>query len=388
MRCATGEQAIRAASRSQCRHAAGRSLVTVTGIALALLAGTAPAQPPPATVRVDEVRVEPLVQTVPVLGHLVARQAGAVAARIEGPVEQLLVEVGDRVAKGQVLAVLNADVLAVERELAAAKLAEAQANLQIRQAELGLAEQEVKRLERLKDSAATSRAAYDDARQSRVIAAAKVDAGRAGVVSASAGLKRAELDLRYAEVRAPYDGVVVERSTEIGTYLKAGDDVVTLVADEALEVEADVPSERLIGLRPGTELRMELDDGTTHRAVVRAVVPQESNLTRTRQVRFAPRFSDTLGPLAVNQNTTLYVPVAAPRDVLSVHKDAVIKRGERSIVFVVVEDVAELRPVRLGEAVGNRFEVLDGLQAGDLTVVRGNERLQPNQKVTRAGAPS
>jgi acyl dehydratase len=67
--------------------------------------------------------------------------------------------------------------------------------------------------------------------------------------------------------------------------------------------------------------------------------------------------------------------------VLSVHKDAVIKRGEQDLVYVVVDGTAQLRPVRLGEAVGTRFEVLEGLADGDQVVTRGNERLRPNDPV-------
>ncbi|MGF1611764.1 MAG: efflux RND transporter periplasmic adaptor subunit, partial [Kiloniellales bacterium] len=102
----------------------------------------------------------------------------------------------------------------------------------------------------------------------------------------------------------------------------------------------------------------------------------------TRTVRLVPEFGATGKPLAAAQSVTLHVPADTPRNVLAVHKDAIIKRGAESLVFVVRNDSAELRPVRLGEAVGSRIEVLEGLQDGDLVVVRGNERLQPGDKVS------
>ena len=83
------------------------------------------------------------------------------------------------------------------------------------------------------------------------------------------------------------------------------------------------------------------------------------------------------------------MPLGPAREVLSVHKDAVTRRGEQSLVFVVEKEIAKMRPVQLGEAIGERFEVLGGLRAGDAVVVRGNERLQPNAKVRVGnGAPS
>ena len=73
---------------------------------------------------------------------------------------------------------------------------------------------------------------------------------------------------------------------------------------------------------------------------------------------------------------------------LSVHKDAVTRQGPKSMVFVVVDGTAQIRDVRLGEPVGNRFEVVGGLDEGDQVVIRGNERLRPNDKVRIGGAAS
>jgi multidrug efflux pump subunit AcrA (membrane-fusion protein) len=121
--------------------------------------------------------------------------------------------------------------------------------------------------------------------------------------------------------------------------------------------------------------------------VLRAIVPEENPLTRTRPVRFTPRFNGNGKPLAANQSVTVLVPVAIGRQVVSVHKDAVITRQGKQIVFVVEADAAQMRTLRLGQPVGSRFEVLDGgVKPGDLVVVRGNERLRPGQKVRYEGS--
>lgn len=336
--------------------------------------------------RVDLVRIEPLAQTVPVLGRLVARQAGEVAARINGPVELFHVEVGDRVEAGQVIAELNQRYLAAERDLAAAELAKAEAQVATAEAELRLARQELKRLERLKKSAAFSQARFDDARQNAVIAEGKVKEAEAAVLAARADLELDQINLSYAEIRAPYGGVVSQRMTEAGAYVQTGDAVVRMVADQSLEVEADVPFQRLSGVKAGIRVALTLDDGTSHSAAVRAIVPEENPLTRTRAVRFVPEFGDTNRPLAAGQGVTVYVPVGARRDVLTVHKDAVIKQGAKSIVYVVENGTAEIRRIALGEPVGGRYEVLDGLKEHEKVVVRGNERLRPGDKVRIDGA--
>ena len=185
---------------------------------------------------------------------------------------------------------------------------------------------------------------------------------------------------------APYAGVITQRMVEAGAYLPLGGVLVQMIADRNLEVEADVPFQRLSGLAVGTEVAFELDDGTQHRAVVRAVIPRENPLTRTRAVRFVPEFSKTVKPVAVDQSATLLVPVYAGPEVLTVHKDAVLRRQGGAMVFVIKDDKAEARAVTLGNAVGSRFEVVDGLAEGDLAVVRGNERLQPDAEVRIDGA--
>ncbi len=88
--------------------------------------------------------------------------------------------------------------------------------------------------------------------------------------------------------------------------------------------------------------------------------------------------------MAANQSVTVLLPSGQGDAVVTVHKDAVIRQGRKAIVFVVEEGVANPRSLRLGKAVGTRFQVLEGLSAGDLVVVRGNERLRPGQSVMTA----
>lgn len=351
---------------------------------LALLCGTVGpglAQDDAAVVRVDTVVNGTVGQTVPVIGRLVARQAGEVAARINGAVDSFLVEVGDRVEADQVIASLETESLKARRDLAAGELAEAEALQATNKAKLGLAQQTLKRLEALKSSAAFSQARFEDASQEVVIAEAEVRESQAAIGSAKADYRMAEINLYNAEIRAPYAGVITQRMVEAGAYLPLGGVLVQMIADRNLEVEADVPFQRLSGLAVGTELAFTLDDGTRHRAVVRAVVPRENPLTRTRAVRFVPEFSKTENPVAVDQSATLLVPLYAGPDVLTVHKDAVLRRQGNAMVFVVKDDTAKLRTVTLGNAVGGRFEVVEGLAEGELTVIRGNERLRPDVKV-------
>ena len=118
---------------------------------------------------------------------------------------------------------------------------------------------------------------------------------------------------------------------------------------------------------------------------MRAVGVEENPRTRTRPVRFTPDFAGVADALADGQSVSLILPIGPPRDIVSVHKDAITRGVDGAAVYVVANGVAERRLVRLGEAVGSRFEVLEGIESGDLVVVRGNERLRQGQAVRYEG---
>ncbi len=365
------------------------ALALIIAVAATGLAGDADAaKKRAASVKVDRVISEPLSQTMPVIGRFVARQTGVVAALMRGPVAAVEVSIGDTVNKGDVVARLVTERIQWSRRLEAAQLKEKMAELRTAKAQLALTKHELERLGSLRKSAAFSQARFDDKTNEVVKYRSEVGEKEAAVGSAKAELRLADIDLYNGAIRAPYGGVVSQKHTVAGAYLNVGDPVVTLINDTDLEIEADVPAERVGGLEVGRTVAVKLDDGARRRAVVRARVPDENALTRTRPVRFTLD-SDGAKPrkFAANQSVTVMVPIGAVRQVVSVHKDAVIPRGGQNIVFAAIDGKAEKRAVRLGVALGGRFEVLGGLKVGDMVVVRGNERLRPGQSLKYKGMP-
>lgn len=359
---------------------------TAFAVALGLLVCAGASAQRAATVQVDEVVREPLTQTIPILGRLVTNDQGVVAATVAGPVTTVHVRVGDRIEAGALIAELNAD----RREAMVARshsdLSMNKARLAAAAAQLRISRGEMNRLEKLKGSAAFPRARYED-QQHDVVRFTSAQAEAAAALSRTeAELSMARIELARTQVRAPYNAVITRRHVSPGAYVRLGDAVVSLLNVDALEIEADVPSNRLSGLTNGAVVKAQLDGGTLIDATVRAVIPDEDPLTRTRKVRLQADFTGQLAG-AVNQSITVLVPVGEPRDVLSVHKDALIARRGGQMVFVIQDGKASPRTVQLGEAVGARFEVLGGLKPGDMAVVRGNERLRPGQAVKTGKKP-
>ena len=343
-------------------------------------------------VGVDEVRAEPMSQTIPVLGRFVAPQSGIVAARAGGPVAKIDVNVGDHVERGQVLVKLDQDRLRIQLDLQEAELLALEASRKTAEANQKYAEQELARIERLRQSAAFSKYDYDKRQQELDVARSQRLEAEARIARGKVNKELAEIELRDGEVRAPFPGIVTQRHTSEGAWLQRGASVVTLINDEELEIEADVPANRLAGVKPGVQVMALLDDSSQFTATVRAVIPDEHPSARTRPVRFVLS-GDTQQKLpsqqrfAINQSVTLMLPASGADEVISVSKDAVLRRGEQALVYVVTEGAAQPRPVQLGEAVGDRFRVTEGLAPGDVVVVRGNERLRPGQAVSYPNQP-
>ena len=362
-----------------------RSLPAVIALVLFGLAGIASAQQGPAQVKVDAVIAEPFVQSSPVLGRLVSKEEGVVAARVAGPVAEIAVAVGDRVNEGDALARLDLTRLMLERAMADADLDAAQSELATATAQLELLAQERRRLEKLKGSAAFSAARLDDKQQEIIVAQSRIASARARLVRAEMAASYRRADIEDAVLRAPYPGVVVRKLASAGAYVRVGDPVVELVNNQDVEIEADVPTELMAGLDFETPVTFDLA-GTVIDARVRAVIPVESAMTRTQAVRFALATDAPAG--AIGGSVTVNIPTGSERIVVSVHKDAVlVRQGGRSVFKIDKENKAVPQPIQIGAAVGGRFEVTEGLEPGDLVVVRGNERLRPGQEVAFGEQP-
>ena len=274
-------------------------------------------------------------------------------------------------------------MLDAERALKAAEQKEISASIRTAGAQLALAAQELERLERLRKSAAFSVARYQDKLRDVERFKSSLAEARAKSDQAKAELWMADINLRNAKIRAPFDGIVTQRHVEIGNYVSVGNKVITVLNDASLEVEAEIPANKLGGLTVATAIEVHPEFGGSFKATLRAIVPEENALARTRLVRFTPTFGPTNKTVAANQSVILHIPSGPVRNAITVHKDAVTQRRGKKVVFIADEEQKKvaIRSVDLGEAFGARFEVLKGLKPGDKVVIKGNERLRSNQQI-------
>ena len=351
----------------------------LTALCLLGLASPALAQGGPAAVQTDTVTTIETAETIAVFGEVVSGRDSSVAARVAGVATDVPVRVGDRVAQGDLLAQIDTELLRIGVDQARAEITIAEAGISSVEARLERADKALRRAESLRANSTIAEAQLEDrtsdyaeALGARTEALARVDAARTA-------LRRAEYDLENAAIRAPFDGVILSVETELGQFVATGSEVARMVDTGAMEVEANVPARFVPALSEGLAVEAQTDAGGAMNLSLRTALPTEFAATRTRPVRF--NIVEAQSEPAIGQSVTLEVPVSAPREVAAVPKDALIQARGGWSVYVAVEGKAQPRTVEIGDALGDRFEVLSGLSAGDEVVVRGNERLRPGQEI-------
>ncbi|MEM0934468.1 MAG: efflux RND transporter periplasmic adaptor subunit [Pseudomonadota bacterium] len=357
-----------------------RSALTILACLAALsFAAKAAAQGGPAGVVTDTVIQTEIAETIAVFGQVVSGRESRVAARVAGVAAEVPLRVGDQVQSDDILARMDTQLFEIGLAEAEAAVDVAEAGIATVEARLDRAEKAFRRAETLRANAAIAEAQLEDRFSDFQEALGASAEARARVVAAQTALRRATYDLENATVRAPFDATVLSVATEIGQFVGAGSEIATLLDTSAVEIEANVPARFVDALRPEAPVEARTDTGNLLSLRLRAVLPTEFSSTRTRPVRF--EISSTAPGIAVGQSVTLNVPVSAPRSVAAVLKDALIQAPGGWRVFVAAEGKAQPRPVEIGQALGDRFEVLSGLAPGEAVVVRGNERLRPGQDI-------
>lgn len=334
-----------------------------------------------ASVEVDPVVLQTLNQSVPVIGRVVSLKEAKVPAAVMGRVEKVLVEEGDQVKKGQILASIDTERYKWLANIASANVNAAKAELKSAKAETKINLVELERMNSLKNSSAFNASKYDKLQNQNIALLAKEEIVEAKLNSAIQEENIAKQNLSRATVAAPFNGIIELKMVELGEAVGLGFPMFQLISDTSVEIQADVPSNRARILKENNEIQISTTDNIKFISKVRALGVRENSNTRTIKIHLSYENSETNRKLFVGENVNISVPLGPGQEALTVHKDAILKREGMSLVYVVKEDSAQIKPVKLGDGVGERFIVLSGIEAGDLVVTKGNERLRPGQKV-------
>lgn len=337
------------------------------------------AQPPQSWVTVEHARLQPYTQTQQFVGQVISNEAGVIASEVSGRVMQVKVKVGDHVKAGDILAEIDTARLEIEVNLAKARVQEQEATVKAQSLLLQQAELNLKRQKRLVDTPAYSKADLEDREISLANVKAELLAREAELARYKAEYTLANLNLERAQIRTLYAGIVTEKKVQPGAYISEGSDIAVVVNEKALEIEVNVPRKLLSAIqdRKTIDILVNNQRSTTQ---LRAIVMSENILSRTISLRLVPD-AKLIDGLIPNQSVEVFIPLAENKTVLTISKDALINRKGQFFVFVIEDNKAVIKEVSLGNPIGARFEIVQGVKEGDLVVIRGNERLQPGQAV-------
>ena len=274
-----------------------------------------------------------------------------VSAQIAGQLTQLLVDAGDRVRRGQLLA--RIDTRAADAQVASASAQVAQAEAALAQAQL-----EHNRTRSLVAQGFVSQAALDKADADLKTARAALDAARAGTTQAATGRS-------FAELRAPIDGVVTRRLMELGELATPGRGVLEIHDPAALRAVGTIP--QFVLPRTARVDRAEVEVPSLQRRIRASrvtVLPSADPRLLSTQVR-AELPADTPAAVVPGTAAKVLVPIGRSQK-LVVPAAAVFRRSELTAVYVLTDGARQLRQVRVGNRVSDdAVEVLAGLAAGE-----------------------
>jgi RND family efflux transporter MFP subunit len=324
-------------------------------------------------------------------GYVVARRQAVVSAKIQGRLEELRVEEGSEVKKGEILARLESFdyEAAVDRARAA-----------VQRAEADLAEQE--RLLRVAEKLAAEQILAEDEREA---AESRVRIAEAQLAQQEADLAFVEAQLQNTIIRAPFAGVVVKKMAEVGesvapippgVNISTSSGAIVALADLAtLEVEADVAEANVAKVRSGqpAEVTVEAIPDRRYEAVLRQVIPTADRTKATVMVKVTILDKDEDLKPEMSAKVTFLEPEKDEENraeteaaVVLVPPEAVVSRDSRSVVFLVREGKVQERPVVLGTPRKGQVIVKAGLDGGETLVARPPEGLA-NGDAVRIKAP-
>jgi len=346
------------------------------------------------TVRVAAAQLAEVVAQVPVSGTLLPRTEVLIYPQVSGLViDEILVEIGDSVTRGDVLARMNGRTLAAQ--LAQAEAEEARAAAGVRQAESQIAasgasqdqaEAALSRAQRLARSGNVSEANLDNAVAAAATARAATASARDGLAVAQATVRTAaaqreiaSINLDHANIMAPADGLISARNGQTGAITAmAGEPLFRLVQDGLIEIEAEVIETALAQIALDDPATLDVAGVGPVTGLVRLISPTVNPANRLGLIRIAPDRQDGLragtyagGVVTIDRHAALVVPATAVQ----------IEVGA-TYVLQVVDGVLNRRDVVAGLIWQGKREIVSGLAEGDLVVARAGSFFGDGDRVT------
>jgi RND family efflux transporter MFP subunit len=311
---------------------------------------------------------------VEAVGTVRAAETSQLASQMMGTIVSIAVHEGDRVRRGQVLAVIDDAQARAALNRASAGVTASANDIAAAESDYALASATFKRYQSLYERKSVSPQEFDEVKARVAGAEARRDSARANQSGAQATVAQARTTLEYARIRAPFDGVVTAKFAEAGSLASPGMPLLTLENPSRFRLEATVDESQIGVVRMGSSVNVVIEaiGGQAIAARVSQIVPAAEAASRTFTVKL-----DLPSTPGVRSGLFGRAQFArAPREGIAIPAASVVQRGQLQGVYVVgADNVANLRFITMGKRSGDSLEVLSGLEPGERLVqsVEGRE---------------
>jgi multidrug efflux pump subunit AcrA (membrane-fusion protein) len=348
-------------------------------------------------VKVETVQLQETPEVYEAVGTIRSATSSVLAAQISGTVREIRVKTGDRVQRGELLALLDdrspraqLGVAEAGVEESAQGMAEVEQALQAAAADRTFAEVTYRRYQDLLAKNSVSRQEFDgaEARYKAAVAqeaalAAKRKQMQARQQQAKSQQESAQALLSYSRIVSPINGLVTAKSVDAGTVVMPGMPILTVEDTVHYRLEASLPEQFLTKVQVGRTVRVTTDGGDFEGRVVE-IVPAADAGSRTVVVKV--ELPGNCGCRSGGYGKARF-PVGEQR-CLTVPRSSLVEKGQLEGVFVVnAQGVVEYRLIKSGKNLGDRMEVLSGLAEGERVATSRTDRLSDGVRVEEGGVP-
>ena len=357
-------------------------------------------------VAVEAAQVRDVRRQVDVVGTLAAREEVVVSAEVDGRVARLAHDLGDRVTAGEALIELDSEKLQYRAEAQRAALDQARARygasadadlpplekvpaVVSTTAQLAEAQQQLDRAKNLasrslvsKSDLDTAQTRFDTAKAAHDSALASARQLRADIEAQSSSLRLAQRNLRDSVIRAPFDGYVAERLVSQGQYLQPLAPVMRIVRLQPLKLTAEVPEKFGPWIQTGRELAVKVDAFPGEVFTGRVVRISPSVNMRSRAIAIEGEIPNSDGRLKPGTFARVQITTDRVERAVTIPAAAVQSRYGTNRVFVVQNGQLLGKEIVLGDRLGDRVEIAQGLEAGTKIVATDVEQLADGMKVS------
>ena len=331
-------------------------------------------------VEIEKVKVVKVSEKTNAIGRLVALDPIIVSSKINQEILKVHFKIGDDVKKNDLLFTLASKDIIRNIKQITAELKLEEKTLNLLKEQLSLRDSKAKNAKNLKERKIITQDNLDNVNISLLQNKQQIAQREYNIIKLKISLDENKENLTFAKILSPVDGNIITIQGQTGALISKGKILASILANGLNEIETDLRSELASKIIIGSEVNI-INDKTNYKGKVRGIVNSENIRTGTRKVRITLNESLPKSLSASGTRFSLEISIGKSLPRLLIPKDALISRGNRQIVYCFEKGLAKQKLVKIGISVGNKIEILGGLEEGQLVVVKGNENLRPNQSI-------